>query len=245
MSLLKFASMACIALTLGACQSVFQPKPMAFTQDASEQVKTGCEGQDCPLVNIDTLHFADAPQLDALIQKRLLQMTVNSPDEKLAPSLEAYREQFLRTAQPRNSTYLQAKVREQHDDLVVIELSSYLDTGGAHGMPGRGFINYSRAAQKEVTLQDMLLPGQEQAFWGAAKVAHNNWLIKTHYGSDPEYVKNWPFQKTPHVALLKDNVVLKYDVYSIAPYSEGHVELSIPYSRLRGILKPEWVPSKD
>jgi hypothetical protein len=29
--------------------------------------------------------------------------------------------------------YLQAKVREQHDDLVIIELSSYLDTGGAHG----------------------------------------------------------------------------------------------------------------
>ena len=38
MSLLKFASMTCIALTLGACQSVFQPsaqKPLAFTNDAS------------------------------------------------------------------------------------------------------------------------------------------------------------------------------------------------------------------
>ena len=46
------------------------------------------------------------------------------------------------------------------------------------------------------------------------------------------------------MALLKDNVVLKYDVYSIAPYSEGHIELKIPYSRLNGILKPEWFPGR-
>ena len=247
MSLLKYASLTCIALTLGACQSVFQPsgpKPLAFTPDASEQLKAGCSGDDCPLVNIETVQFANAPALNALIEQRLLNMTVNSPDEKMAPSLAAYREQFLRTAQPRNSTYLQAKVREQHDGLVIVELSSYLDTGGAHGMPGRGFINWSAKDQKPVTLQDMLLPGQERAFWGAAKVAHNNWLISNGYSNDPAFVKNWPFQQTPNVALLKDNVALKYDVYSIAPYSEGHVELQIPYSRLNGILKPEWFPTQ-
>ena len=247
MSLLKFASMTCIALTLGACQSMFQPsvqKPLAFTHDRSEQLKAGCSGLECPLVNIDTVHFADEPKLDVLIESRLLKMTVNSPDEKIAPSLNAYREQFLRTADSRYSSYLQAKVREQHDGLVIVELSSYLDTGGAHGMPGRGFINYSRQEQKEVTLQDMLVPGQEDAFWGAGKVAHNNWLISTRFGNDPEFVKNWPFQKTPHVALTENFVILKYDVYSIAPYSEGHVELKIPYARLKGILKPEWFPGR-
>ena len=193
MSLLKFASLTCIALTLGACQSVFQasaPKPLAFTPDASEQLKAGCKGQDCPLVNIDTVHPQGDPKLDALIESRLLKMTVFSPEDKLAPSLNAYREQFLRTADSRNSSYLQAKVREQHDDLVIIELSSYLDTGGAHGMPGRGFINYSRKDQREVTLQDMLIPGQEKAFWAAGKVAHMNWLMSTRFGNVPEFVKN-------------------------------------------------------
>ncbi|MNH42595.1 hypothetical protein D3C79_1043250 [compost metagenome] len=55
--------------------------------------------------------------------------------------MQAYEQQYLATADKRNSSYLQAKVREQHDGLVIIELSSYLDSGGAHGMPGRGFIN--------------------------------------------------------------------------------------------------------
>jgi Protein of unknown function (DUF3298). len=172
MSLLKFASMTCIALTLGACQSVFQPavqKPLAFANDASEQVKAGCTGQDCPLVNIDTLHFPDAPKLDALIENRLLRMTVNSPEDKLAPSLNAYREHFLRTADSRNSTYLQAKVREQHDGLVIVELSSYLDTGGAHGMPGRGFINYSRSQQKDRDPAGHAAAGSGTGFLGCSQ----------------------------------------------------------------------------
>ena len=247
MSLLKFASMTCIALTLGACQSVFQPavqKPLAFANDASEQVKAGCTGQDCPLVNIDTLHFPDAPKLDAMIENRLLRMTVNSPDDKLAPSLNAYREQFLRESANRHSMYLQAKVREQHDALVIIEVSSYLDTGVAHGEPGRGFINYSRLLHKELSLADMLLPGQEQAFWNTAKVAHNTWLINSQMDRDPEFVKNWPFQKTPNVALTSSGVVLKYNVATIAPYAMGLIEMTIPYARLSGVIKPELVPAR-
>ncbi|PTT96839.1 DUF3298 domain-containing protein, partial [Pseudomonas sp. HMWF031] len=128
MSLFKIASVAAIALTLGACQSLFQPNyraPLETTRDASEQLKPGCKDQDCPLVNIDIVHFPTEPALDAIIETRLLQMTRTTPDAPVAPTLAAYREQFLRTAGPRNGSYLQSKVREQHDGLVIVEMSSY------------------------------------------------------------------------------------------------------------------------
>ena len=243
MSLLKIASVACIALTLGACQSLFQPSyraPLEATRDTSEQSKPGCTSADCPLVNIDTVHFAKEPKLDALTEQRLLEMTGANP---LPTSLETYREQFLKTAAPNNNMYLQAKVREQHDGLVIIELSSYLDQGATHGEPGRAFINYSRQQQKALTLTDMLLPGKQDAFWKAGQVAHNSWLISTRLSLEPEYVKSWPFQKTPNVALTSSGVVLKYPTNTIAPYALGHVELQIPYSRLEGIIKPELVPA--
>jgi len=248
MSLAKIASVACIALTLGACQSLFQPSyktPLSTTSDKSEQIKPGCNAPDCPLVNIDTVHFPDEPQLDAVIEKRLLQMTRTSPQDSVPATLSAYRETFLREAPSRNSMYLQAKVREQHDGLVIIELASYLDTGTAHGTPGRGFINYSRAQHKALNLADMLLPGQEDNFWKAAQVAHNSWLISTKLDQEPEYIKSWPFQKTPNVALTYGGVVLKYNVSVIAPYALGHVELKIPYNRLNGILKPELFPARN
>ena len=247
MSLLKIASVACIALTLGACQSLFQPSyktPLDATRDATEQSKPGCASADCPLVNIDTVHFAKEPKLDALIEQRLLEMTRTSLNDPLPTSLETYREQYLNTAAPRNTMSLQAKVREQHDGLVIIELSSYLDQGATHGEPGRAFINYSRQQQKALTLTDMLLPGKEEAFWKAAQVAHNSWLISTRLSLEPEYVKTYPFHKTPNVALTYGGVILKYPTTTIAPYALGHVELQIPYSRLEGILKPELVPAR-
>lgn len=245
MTLAKLTTVAVLALALGACQSVFQPnmrKPLEVKREAWEHIKPGCSASDCPLVNIDTLHFPAQPQLDAVIERRLLQFA--AAGGPLPTSLKAYEESFLRSAQSRNSSYLQAKVREQHDGLVIIELSSYLDTGGAHGNPGRAFINWSRQQEKVLTLQDMLVPGQEETFWKTAQEAHRGWLISTKMDQDPEFVKNWPFQKTPNIALTYGAVVLKYDVYTIAPYAMGHVELKIPYPRLNGVIKPELFPGR-
>ncbi|WP_054094079.1 RsiV family protein [Pseudomonas sp.] len=228
-------------LLLGACQhSPLQQAPQA-TQRLTEERPRGCEGEDCPLVNIDTLHFADEPQLDRLIDERLRRMTLNAPDARLPASLDAYQTEFLRDAEPGWASYLQAKVREQHGDITVIELSSYLYTGGAHGMPGRGFINYDSVRHRELRLEDLLIPGQEGNFWRAARQAHQRWLTQNDQAQNSDFREQWPFQQTAHIALLEDGVLLKYDVYSIAPYSSGHPELFIPHAQLQGILKPEYL----
>lgn len=247
MTLVKLTTVAVLALTLGACQSVFQPnlrKPLEVKREAWEHIKPGCSASDCPLVNIDTLHFPAQPQLDGVVERGLLHLARDGEGAPVAGSLKAYEESFLRTAQSRNSSYLQAKIREQHDGLVIVELSSYLDTGGAHGTPGRAFINWSRQQEKVLTLQDMLVPGQEETFWKTAEEAHRGWLISNKLDQDPEFVKNWPFQKTPNIALTYGAVLLKYDVYAIAPYAMGHVELKIPYPRLNGVIRPELFPGR-
>ncbi|CAK9891606.1 MULTISPECIES: DUF3298 and DUF4163 domain-containing protein [Pseudomonas] len=247
MTLVKLTSVAVLALALGACQSLFQPNmrtPLEVKRDRWEHIKPGCSNADCPLVNIDTIHFPANPKLDAIVEKRLLQLTQDNERSAPPSSLKAYEEQFMASAESRNSSYLQAKVREQHDGLVIIELSSYLDTGGAHGMPGRGFINYSRQQDKVLTLQDMLVPGQEATFWKTAEEAHKGWLISTGMDKDADFVQNWPFRQTPHIALTYGAVVLKYEVYAIAPYSMGHIELKIPYPRLNGVIKPELFPGR-
>ena len=116
-------------------------------------------------------------------------MTRENNETPLPASLAAYERQFLDSAEPGWSSYLQAKVREQHDGLVIIELSSYLFTGGAHGMPGRGFINYDRRQHKVLSLQDMLVPGQEEAFWKQAELAHKAWLLANKLDRDADFQK--------------------------------------------------------
>jgi hypothetical protein len=231
-----------LSLLISACQHFGGEPPVEVRQVVSEQRQAGCPQADdrCPLVNIDTQLFATEPALNALIDERLRKMTLNSPEATIPATLEGYKQEFLRVAEPGWSSYLQAKLREQHGSLLVIELSSYLHTGGAHGMPGRGFINYDREQDRELKLADVLLPGKEGAFWRAAAKAHQQWLAVNP--QDAEYLRQWPFQQTANVALLRNKVLLKYDVYSIAPYSSGHPELEIPYSDLSGILKPAYLP---
>lgn len=231
-----------LSLLLSACQHFGGERPVEVRQIVSEQRPAGCPEQDdgCPLVNIDTQLFADEPALNALIDQRLRKMTVNSPDAEVPATLEGYQQDFLRDAERGWSSYLQAKLRDQHGALLVVELSSYLYTGGAHGMPGRGFINYDRDQDRELELADILLPGKEGAFWRAAAQAHQRWLVANQH--DVAFSRQWPFQRTANVALLSDKVLLKYDVYSIAPYSSGHPELEIPYQELATILKPAYLP---
>jgi hypothetical protein len=62
-------------------------------------------------VNIDTVHFPAEPKLDGIIEKRLLQMTRTNPPPT---SLQRIASNSWHR-RPRNSSYLQAKVREQHD----------------------------------------------------------------------------------------------------------------------------------
>jgi hypothetical protein len=231
-----------LSLLIGGCQHFGGEPPVEIRQILSEQRPAGCPAQDdsCPLVNIDTQLFENEPALNALIDQRLREMTVNSPEAEVPASLEGYQKAFLRDAESGWSSYLQAKLREQHGPLLVVELSSYIHTGGAQGMPGRGFINFDRAQDRELKLADVLLPGTEGAFWRVAAKAHQQWLLANEH--DAAFSRQWPFQQTSNIALLRDKVLLKYDVYSIAPYSSGHPELEIPYKELSGILKPAFLP---
>lgn len=236
-------ALAFIGLLLSGCQHLGLEPDIQIVQTLSEQRPIGCPEDDesCPLVNIDIEQFVNEPILNTLIDERLRRMTLAAPGSELPLTLEDYQERFLREAEPHWSSYLQAKLRARHGDILVVELSSYLFTGGAHGMPGRGFINFDRRQQRQLLLQDVLLPGQEGNFWRLARQAHQRWLVANELESDADFVTFWPFRQTSHFALLKDSVLLKYDVYSIAPYASGHPELSIPHEQLEGILRPEYL----
>lgn len=103
MRLLKFAALGSLVVLLSACQSLFKPgldDPLPTERLASEHLKPGCQGEQCPLVNIDTLKFPDEPQLDPIVERALLEMTRENNETPLPASLAAYERQFLDSAEP-------------------------------------------------------------------------------------------------------------------------------------------------
>ena len=130
--------------------------------------------------------------------------------------------------------------------MTVIELTTgQYFTGAAHGITATQFLNWDNQAEKVLGLANVLRPGQYDAYVAALQAAHTEWLeTQPDYKNDPDgYLRLWPFQATDNFALTDMGLVAKYGSYELAPYSSGLPELLVPYAKLQGILRSEYLPS--
>ena len=123
----------------------------------------------------------------------------------------------------------------------MFEINTYVFTGGAHGMPYSEYLIFDSSAKKQVKLDDMLVAGKNPRFKALAYDAYKTW-VKTFDNNVSSYEKNWPFTLNDNVTLTDKGIDIRYQHYAIGPYSSGMPTLSIPYSKLNGILKPRFIP---
>ncbi len=259
---LRACALAAAAGLLAACASGGPPanislipaetgdissKDGVFTQPVKwERVKPGCKG-DCPSIKVDSIVFPGIPRLTELVDHALAIMTGVSDSQRPAyATIAEYEEYFWKTAAPRDSAVLAAKTRYRNRNLTAIELNTWqYFTGSAHGISATQFLNWDNTAGKVLGLADILEPGKSGAYVAALQEAHRRWLQSNPAAQeDPEgYRRMWPFQPSENFAITDQGLVVKYDSYQIAPYSSGQPELLIPYSELRGILKPAYIPA--
>jgi hypothetical protein len=208
--------------------------------------KPACQGE-CPKVELDSIVFPGVPRLTELIDVALATMTgVGQTVDRPYETVAEYEQYFWKTAAPRDSTLLAAKARYRNRDLTVVELNTWqYMTGAAHGISATQFLNWDNRTGKVLGLENVLLPGQTDAYTAALQRVHAEWVAQhPDARHDPATFRRlWPFQPSSNFAITDAGLVVKYDSYQIAPYSSGQPELLIPYSALEGILRPEFMPA--
>ncbi|ALF60078.1 RsiV family protein [Psychrobacter urativorans] len=127
------------------------------------------------------------------------------------------------------------------DNFEMFEISSYVFTGGAHGMPYSEYLIFDPSTKKQVRLDDMLQTGKKPRFKALAYEAYKTW-VKTVDEDLNSYEKNWPFTLDDNVTLTDKGIDVRYQHYAIGPYAYGMPVLSIPYSKLSGVIKPHFMP---
>ncbi len=211
-----------------------------------ERTKPGCKGE-CPTLKVDSLVFPGVGKLSELIDHALAVMTgIGVSQPQPYDTIEQYEAYFWKTAAPRDSTLLSAKARYRNKNITTVELNTWqYYTGAAHGISATQFLNWDNNAGRVLGMANILQAGQHAAYVERLKHVHSQWLA-TQPGAqnDPEaFNRIWPFQPSDNFAFTDTGLVVKYDSYQIAPYSSGQPELTIPYSALQGILKPEYLPA--
>ncbi|MFC0266865.1 DUF3298 and DUF4163 domain-containing protein [Kushneria aurantia] len=231
--------------------------PLTITPHSRTLTAPDCEGVDeaCGRIEADWLTFDNSTALSEALMQRLLRMAApmsDAPSEESATpaTLDAFAADFFNQSLQANAgntsprpwqADLEAQQIARHDDLVVLALNSWVYTGGAHGMPITNFMVIDERRREVVTLDDMLLPGAREAFDSALHQAWQRWLADSEAGQTLN-PKDWPFVTSDNVAPLKDQLAVRYDVYSLGPYVIGQPQLTIPYDALAGVLKPRFLP---
>lgn len=125
-------------------------------------------------------------------------------------------------------------------DFELFEIDSYVFTGGAHGMPYSEYLVFDLSTKKQIKLDDMLQSGKKSKFEALAYDAYKTW-VKTVDDDVSSYEKNWPFTLSDNITMTDEGIDIRYQHYSIGPYAYGMPVLSIPYSKLDGIIKPRFI----
>ncbi len=225
------------------------PDKLKHHTETMERRPEGCDGDGCPVFEVSLQVYEGQPALNQAVRDRLTsQLVVGGEDPATPDSLEDAARQFLATAAstagedgPGWELSGSSKQIGRWQNLVTVAINSYEFTGGAHGMPITQWLNWDLAANRPVSLGNLIETGQEDAFWRAARRAHEGWLSEDA-PDDDTFQEDWPFQQTDSFRLTGKGVVLHYDVYSIAPYSMGQPEFTLPWDQLEGVIRPTYRP---
>ena len=233
-----------------------RPKPEAQTssnqqgvQPSKKQVlvltKPGCTGKQCPTIKFERLSFTEHERFSNFVEQSLLSMAqIESNQAKNFETLNQLSDYFWATARPRNEILLRATLKRANPTLVVVQLDSYLYSGGAHGNSTTQYINWLPQSDIVVNLPIMIPSDNMPAFEAALKRQHTRWLQTNELAkADPQaYNKMWPFRLSENAALLEEGIAVTYDPFEIGPYALGMPTLVVPYAELQGILRPELMP---
>lgn len=222
-----------------------------------EKIQKICTERDnCPDIEVKYLK-SNHSWIDNTVNARIDALVVNSkpsesgarvvktPDDVKAALDEFVTSQFAEV--PADSVFVYSlMVTPEYlghvNDFELFEIHSYVFTGGAHGMPYSEYLIFDQQTKKTIQLADMLQPNKKSRFNALAYSAYKEW-VKTVDEDVASYEKSWPFTLSDNVTLTDQGIDIRYQHYSIGPYAYGMPVLSIPYSQLQGVIKPQFLPA--
>ncbi|WP_111893279.1 RsiV family protein [Acinetobacter sp. MB5] len=230
-----------------------------------------CEGNNCPEFQVQRLNtnydFIDT-QVDAAILAALrnnLDLAAINPaasevfasepePSDLNHQVQQYAKAFLildqqlksMNANPQITFHVQPKILRKQDNIVTVQLNSDSFLGGAHGTEAQQYLVFDLKQKQQLKLGDVLLPNQKDQLLKQLHQQFQDWVIEQKLANNvQEYEDAWPFKLTSNFYFSAQGLVLQYAEYEIGPYVVGMPTFTIPYEKLKGIVKSEYLPKPD
>lgn len=250
-------SMILSAVSVSASASTLINNLEYLDYDLPNTIQERCiERDNCPNIEINYLK-TNQDWINKVINARINNLVINSKPSESAPTSKTGDAKVVKKA---IDSFVAAQFADLPDDrsfsyelmvkpdyighvnsFEMFNIDTYIFTGGAHGMPYSEYLIFDTNTKKQVRLEDMLQSGKKPRFKALAYDAYKTW-VKTVDEDVINYEKNWPFMLSNNITLTDKGIDIQYQHYDIAPYAYGMPILSIPYSKLRTVIKPNFIP---
>ncbi|NJX16014.1 DUF3298 and DUF4163 domain-containing protein [Tamlana crocina] len=125
---------------------------------------------------------------------------------------------------------IDGEVVYQSPEIICVAITTYTNTGGAHGLSNVTFLNFNATTGNKISNEKLIT--DFEAFKKMAKPYFDKAIAeKEHAIFDTE-----AFQLPANIGYTEDGLVLLYNTYEIAPYSTGIIEFKIPYEEAEPFL---------
>jgi len=147
---------------------------------------------------------------------------------------KSFKNDFAESALVWEATF-DGEVTHNSENIISLAVSSYSNTGGAHGNTNVTFYNFDKAASKLVDVNTIIT--DKDAFKTLAEQYFKDNVNRDDEFSYEDYFFGEGFQLPANIGFNEEGLILFYNTYEIAPYAMGITEFTIPYSELDTVLE--------
>lgn len=197
-----------------------------------------------------------AININNTIEKRLLDMCNLSMEQAADSFINRYCNDYIKALAPlygndkndksKHSWYeyrysISTEIMQENDDYTAYIAILDLYEGGAHGIQQTFAMNFDIKTGNLVKLTDIFVQGFERRlndilFKALERKTETNGILDLQ---DKGYLCTTDIYPSDNFIMKENSISFIYNVYEIAPYSQGMTELEIPYSDINDLLKKQ------
>ncbi len=125
--------------------------------------------------------------------------------------------------------------------MFMISRFSYYQ-GAAQPLENKRYYVLDLAGKRQLTLDDLLVPGKQQALYDLLFVQFKAWVQKDNATVNmQEYERDNPFTVTGNFSFNKDGIEFLYNAQELGSLTQGAAVFTVPFGQLKGIVKDKYL----
>ena len=235
-----------------AIQSTQSDKQLVVTEATASYVLPTCDSkqQPCPQINISHA-VTNLDWVNRFLDEQILaQYTTLLHGKQVRPKdPQQLVNSFLARINPADpatanfSEKLDTVFLGMYKNLGMFMISrfSYYQ-GAAQPFESKRYYVLDLDRKKQLTLDDLLVPGKQQALYDLLFIQFKDWVQKSApSASMQDYERDNPFTVTGNFSFNRDGIEFLYNAQELGSLTQGAAVFTVPYSQLKGIVKDKYL----